>query len=1513
MPDITATAPDGTTHSFPDGTDPAVVDRVMKAYITGKNKPVTASTTTPSKPTAPAPLVTDRKTIDDYRLKYFNTDNPDANVPMKTASALAKNPNDPQVLQRLSSMSAVGQTAIREKAAEIKAENDRTKAYIDKVEKADWLERISQAGDMIGGGSAVNMIQYQGYKAQSDVPGFDPSAAFKGPEGARQGKMTGHGALDPSLNVLADFAGFAATPEGAAFGQAMGTIGALGTAGRVAVAAAGVGMAGQDAATRYKKGDKQGAATSAALGLLGLGLHGISEHVAETKALNTLKNPDLSAIERTRGAEGQPSAVVKPTPKIDFDLHTPSKSTEPLEIDPTSAPKSPREQRIQKIADAFDKDQEKKERDKATTARMFPNAVPEKKPASSAGAITSDQVSALSKDGFTKAADLYAEAKKTEPNLTRDELARRLYEFHKGDTHNYEGPSGNAKPEDIFTLNRGSEKPIRYFGFSEKTTPKPAAPDRSFSIAEEEPKSPDQPLQTKVANAAMQAERRRYGLPDFPDHTPESQAATREEAYSKGMHEQSLQTARELIVKPRPMTDLETAASQMKQHQVKTEMDSLIDQVDEGIAKGEDTSDLQRRYDVLNHQYDELTTAANVTGTESGRAFAMRQNELDDYTLAGIRKTVRMGNPEEPLTPEIEKNVTDVAKQIRETNKAEEVHSEKTPEEFEEEKATQKVVDRMKSAEQRAGRRQVRTEVKAKLDEQMEQLHRKLRAALNNKSQMALPGAMDPKILPILRDMAANRVKAGAVTVSDLIDTLHEHVTETLPDVTKRQLRDALSGYDKTKRIPPTTQLGDMKEQMRWMSKIEDIDQPLPKSAPRSVSNAVAKLREEYKAAKDAKENGTPQAPKSPEEIEQARIEKHIESLKKTLSGDVQATPKLTTVDTEEMQGLRQEEKDLSKKLAERKKAAGPAPPSLEDVEQVRMQKRLEEVQEKIKNGDLSTKSRPKLVTVDTESKAKVRAELANAEKQLSDMRKAAKPKADPLDTYKKSLQTQIDSLQKQLDTGKPTEKQKIAYDAEADRLRETRGRLQKQASALARSRMPKTRLQKLTAYRRAVALSYVSTFGKLAGASLHGLAITPVDEAAGKVLHAIPAYGRIAAKAPHGTPSARGLVRGWTAFASRDSIMQAVQKLKTGQNRMDVLHGDKAETETDKLSWMNLGGRLHGAAKTPMQNAAFESSMVQQAEHVKRIGGDPSDSVTKAGMEASAYQKSKEAILMQDNMMVDLYRGVLNSLVNNKNHPTAGKWAAAALQSDMPIVKVPTNYAGQVIRRTPGIGLIEPAVRVAAAKMRAVDPKASIGTKAMQFAMSKAADHLTPAEADIVVSALRKNMVGTALFALGYYNYDKFGGYYHKGGNGTNDMNPGDMRVNLFGHEFDVWHTFLHAPHIEAMTMGASYRQAVNRSKSGDANQRFQEGAFADVMGVGESIPFVDAPLRAAKAADNANAATTFIGQQAGSMVSPGILKEGAEALDRDERGKVKRRRPKGLWQGFESATPARGLVPVN
>jgi len=52
-----------------------------------------------------------------------------------------------------------------------------------------------------------------------------------------------------------------------------------------------------------------------------------------------------------------------------------------------------------------------------------------------------------------------------------------------------------------------------------------------------------------------------------------------------------------------------------------------------------------------------------------------------------------------------------------------------------------------------------------------------------------------PELVEILRKMARNRVKAGITTADGLVDAVYEIVSESMPDVTKREVRDAISGY----------------------------------------------------------------------------------------------------------------------------------------------------------------------------------------------------------------------------------------------------------------------------------------------------------------------------------------------------------------------------------------------------------------------------------------------------------------------------------------------------------------------------------------------------------------------------------------------------------------------------------------------------------------------------------------------------------------------------------------------
>lgn len=1564
-----------------------------------------------------APPVTDRKAIDKFRLDYFNTDNPTANRPKATAVALAANPNDYDALSRLSQMSPIAQSAIREHAQEIAAENARDAAYEKKM--SDPNQAMAEGFQNLGSlGGFGNPVLTQAYRGQ-DVPGFNPAAAFKGPEAARQNKMTGHGKLDPSLNVLADFAAFAGTPQGAAAGLALGEIAALGTAGKAVAAITGTAMGEKDAYDRYKAGDIQGAITAAVLGAIPLvaeGMHVKSEVKATRKAAAAIPGiTDIGEPGLTRGSTqtAAPETVSGLSGKVKvkrpFDVapdvlnqiseHNANVDKEKMDAQSTGnghagsnevvggVQESPTggDRKAERIA-ASELDNSRQGSAGAThNEGLLPDS--QNKPqatdtSSKPSGLTPDQVTAAAKDGFTRAADLYKQAKQADPTLTREAFAQQLYEFHKehaqdGGTHNYEGPSGNitsSSPETFIATTTDGRR-VPYYGFSEKTSkptiqgeaneqnpirskvlgdtntlvslndnstvvrtngqdvlstadkqtvstpiarstgratiPEEASPSTSqlrgvqgteATATEPNGRHPgnepagaaqsgngDSTNGTKLANAHVLAERRVQGLPDFPTESTDSRAQAYEKAFANAAPETALKVAEEVRKSPRAMTLQELVDNSLKHREVKTDIADLTDQIKRGVEAGRDTSDLQAKYDSLVSDKHALTDASYLSGTDQSHAFAFRQHILEDYTPEDLQKRLEMARPEVAPTPKEVKAINDIADKHTEVEKAIDEHVAQTPDEADSQAAGQKIVEEIQAEQKRQSRRTQRATTKAELDTEFEDLKKQWVKKSTGQLNAGIP--IDPESVRILRDMAKNRVKAGALTVSDVVDHLHEAVTQTLPDATKRQVRDWWTGYGQGSKIPGATTLGDLREQARWMSKIEDVNDPLPKSAPRAVSEAVAKLKEEYKAAKAGNESA-----KSPEEIEQARVEKRIESLKKTLAGNVEATPKLTTVDTEEMSGMRKELKGLQEDLAARKKSAGPEPPSPEQLTQTRMQRRIDLIEEKIQSGKVLPNPRPQLSTVDTESMAATRKQLKTAETRMKELQKAARPavaKADPLEAYRTKLNEQIAEMQKQIDAGTPENikkatVQKRTYDEQTTKLIEQRNRLRKQAEAIIESRKTKSRLEKFAQYHRFVILTRASTLGKLGAAATERLIFDPIEDVAGGALGVVPGYKRLADMAPNGRGSLKATGKAISTAFSRQAIREARQKLQTGLNSKDALHGDVRD-HLEQPAIHNLPGRIHGAIKTPVQLAAYEKSIVKQSAWAERNGFDLNKPDVKAAVEARAYLESKRAILMQENTVTGVYRFVENGLEKNEKLGKSGKLMASALRTAFPIVAVPTNFVGEVGLHALG------------------------GFRAgWEIAAARGVQNLDHAQADIVVRSLKKQSVGAALFAIGYYNANNFGGYYAKGGNKHNDLETGSVKVNMFGADHEIPHVFLHSPQMEVMTMGAAFRQAMDNWRQGKSSEtQIGDSAGSVAKGLAEQVPFVDMPQRFFRASESPKATSVFAGQTVGGALVPGLLPDVASGLDKDKRGRTKKRTPQGFMDAIKMSAGARQSVP--
>lgn len=77
-----------------------------------------------------------------------------------------------------------------------------------------------------------------------------------------------------------------------------------------------------------------------------------------------------------------------------------------------------------------------------------------------------------------------------------------------------------------------------------------------------------------------------------------------------------------------------------------------------------------------------------------------------------------------------------------------------------------------------------------------------------------------------VRKLSLNLVRGGVTERDALIDTVHQHLQEIEPDITRRQTMDLISGYGDFKALDPEkakVQLRDLKGQMQQIGKLEDM------------------------------------------------------------------------------------------------------------------------------------------------------------------------------------------------------------------------------------------------------------------------------------------------------------------------------------------------------------------------------------------------------------------------------------------------------------------------------------------------------------------------------------------------------------------------------------------------------------------------------------------------------------------------------------------------------------------
>ena len=315
------------------------------------------------------------------------------------------------------------------------------------------------------------------------------------------------------------------------------------------------------------------------------------------------------------------------------------------------------------------------------------------------------------------------------------------------------------------------------------------------------------------------------------------------------------------------------------------------------------------------------------------------------------------------------------------------------------------------------------------------------------------------------QDLARSFIIDGVRNRDELVDSVHKILKKEIPELEKRETRDAISGYGKYTQLTFDEVgyiLRDIKGQLQQISKLEDIEQGKPikktgvekRQASEEEKKLIKQVREEQK-----KKNIKSVADKAKDRL--ASIEKNLSSKIADLTQQFETmqkagekAPAETNEKIEGLKALRERIKDNIAEL-EPKKVKGEKVVTPED-EINRRVKAIDSSIAKLENELQEGKIKPdakepsKVTSPELEEKQKYYDSLKQFREELRAIEDPVVPKTPQeiaLERIQKRLTNEIKILQDQIDTrvrkakGKPS----IEYDSKTEDLREKRDQVKKQ------------------------------------------------------------------------------------------------------------------------------------------------------------------------------------------------------------------------------------------------------------------------------------------------------------------------------------------------------------------------------------------------------------------------------------------------------------------------------------
>jgi len=419
--------------------------------------------------------------------------------------------------------------------------------------------------------------------------------------------------------------------------------------------------------------------------------------------------------------------------------------------------------------------------------------------------------------------------------------------------------------------------------------------------------------------------------------------------------------------------------------------------------------------------------------------------------------------------------------------------------------------------------------------------------------------------------------------------------------------------------------------------------------------------------------------------------------------------------------------------------------------------------------------------------------------------------------------------------------------------------------------------------WQRAFKLSGITTLAKLAMAGASRLVLSPVEEVVGGVYSKVLPKGITRQASGEGGLNVKAEARAISrAFSQgmKDS-WDILRKKTRGQSDIEAVFGKGHELPPEAIGFF---GQLHSAIKAPVKRAAFERSLEKRFAANIKNGVDVTDPMVQTKIAVQAYKDAQRAIFMQDNFITDAYRKAINSLEKSKQAPVIGKGFATGLQWLIPFVKVPTNIVGEVQRHTTGIP--EGVVRLA------------------YQAMKNGLKDVSEDEADAIMRAFKKGSLGAGALAIGFFNPNSFGGFYHKEDKKSPDkLKPGSAKV--MGVTIPI--EFLESPFFQTMQLGATIRK-MSDEKLTNKPKALTPAILAGELDLLGHEPLIEQPERIASLFTKPSEREYFLGEMAKGAIVPAAISNIAKMTDKEES-----RKPEGILEHIETGIPGlRQTIPT-